>query len=168
MCNKTTNYFSGCQHYRPTFELCIRATSAGSSKGCWDTTDLGVETLTGFCSRCTKSFLPNLDIPDDDSLSRTSSNASSFSSRSSMPGVEMLEGIRRARSNMSLSSMTSESSSVTTLDHAVGDGLFDLEKEAFCVSGKGDRSSTKRVQPPNLHWRTYGGSAVSVRFKRCA
>ncbi|KAK3651500.1 hypothetical protein LTR56_005642 [Elasticomyces elasticus] len=167
MCNKTTNYFSGCQHYRPIFELCIRATSAGLSKGCWDTTDLGVETLTGFCSRCTKSFLPSLEIPNHDPLSRTSSNASSFSSGSSMPGVEMLEGIRRARSNMSLSSMTSESSSVATPDHGVGDGLFDLEKEAFRVGEKEDRSSKKVVKPPNLHWRTYGGSAASVRFKRC-
>ncbi|TKA48311.1 hypothetical protein B0A55_13089 [Friedmanniomyces simplex] len=99
--------------------------------------------------------------------------------------MEMLEGIRRARSNMSLSSMASDRSNAPTsnVDEGQGLGMGDLERMAFCLTGtapapatathtptpttsKTSATSKKPWDPANLHWRTFGGSGASVKFKR--
>lgn len=172
MCFSTTSYYTGCSHYgKPTIaEPCIRAIAANSKSGCWHVESLGVETVDGRCPRCIKD-IPLLDPQNlGDMLSRISS-ASSFSSGSSTPTMNMLEGIKRSRSNMSLSSMASDNSNRSTdaregQAHGLG---YDLEREAFWLRDSAVEEVGKKgkvLEPENLHWRTFGGSAASVTFKR--
>ena len=167
MCYTQTPYHSLCSHYgKPVIsgEPCIRAVSSPghTSRGCWDSTDLGVETVETLCAKCQKELL----------LTPTSSGTSSISSGASIPSLLLsppssgpgplltplsrtasgyFVGPKKSEGSQSVSSMSSEGSSSITDVTSVGRAKEKLLDEA-----------------PNLHWRTFGGSNASLRFKRNA
>jgi len=186
MCSKSEKYHQVCQHYgKPTAsgEPCIRATVAGT-KLCWDTIDLGVESVRSLCPKCAKESLLHAAAVTREPLSRSTSFSSDISGTSTASSCEeaMLDEIMRVRSNASLLSTTMSDGSTTS--NPSNDGreheaqsrdaaAHDLEMDAFVSAILGSQAETKDnsrpmivVSPPNLHWRTFGGSEVSVRFKR--
>ncbi|KAK0338249.1 hypothetical protein LTR91_015159 [Friedmanniomyces endolithicus] len=186
MCYTITKYHTVCHCFGKTIiagEPCIRALASSLSR-CWDTTDLGIENEASLCPRCAKciSLSPELlaDHDHNPQLSRMSSHTSVSSQGSSAPGVELLEKMKRVTSNMSLSSMASErahASPKASNGENSGRGLelCDLERMAFCLPEANTASASKFSQtgqkswnPENLHWRTFGGSEASVKFKRGA
>ncbi|KAK0945193.1 hypothetical protein LTR29_003285 [Friedmanniomyces endolithicus] len=186
MCYTITKYHTICHCFGKTIiagEPCIRALASSLSR-CWDTTDLGIENEASLCPRCAKgiSLSPELvgDHDHNPQLSRMSSHTSVSSQGSSAPGVELLEKMKRVTSNMSLSSMANER--YHTSPNPSGEGnsgqgreMGDLERMAFCLPGADTASASdssptgqKSWNPENLHWRTFGGSEASVKFKRGA
>jgi len=61
MCNLITYYHTKCQCYgTPTVdgEPCIRAQTAVGCSKCWNTIDLGVQSVCSWCPKCAKEFRP--------------------------------------------------------------------------------------------------------------
>jgi len=186
MCYTITKYHTVCHCFGKTViagEPCIRALASSLSR-CWDTNDLGIENEASLCPRCAKGILfsPELlgDHDHNPQLSRMSSHTSISSHGSSAPGVELLEQMKRVTSNMSLSSMTSERAHATP-ESSSGENsgrgleLCDLERMAFSLpeadtapASESSPTAQKSCNPENLHWRTFGGSEASVKFKRGA
>jgi len=179
MCYTITKYHTVCHCFGKTIiagEPCIRALASSLSR-CWDTTDLGIENEASLCPRCAKgmSLSPELlsDHDNHPQLSRMSSHTSVSSHASSAPGVELLEKMKRVTSNMSLSSMASEKHHASPKPRDE-DSTGDLERMAFCLPDASTAPASNSTPgrkvwtPENLHWRTFGGSEASVKFKRGA
>ncbi|KAK6381810.1 hypothetical protein LTR65_010998 [Meristemomyces frigidus] len=143
MCYTQTLYHSACAHYgRPSIqgEPCIRAsTQLGYTGGCDDTTDLGVAsvgTVSGVLTPASETSSP-FGTP------MTGSDSGYF-------GLG-IDGLKKIDSSVSLASMDSGRSPSTS-----------------SPSLRGEEAGVKALppSPPNLHWRTFGGSKVGAKFKR--
>lgn len=151
MCYTNTLYHTACGCWgRPALhgEPCIRATTQlGYTAGCDDTIDLGVETVGTMCAKCRKAEAMLPLTPPSESGALT-------------PGLENSDGyfggLKKVDSGASLASMDSERSSVST-----GSTLSSSDGIGGPVS-----VTAQTLLSPNLHWRTFGGSAASAKFKR--
>lgn len=165
MCYTTTQYHTPCQHYGTPLvhgEPCIRALTASGhrSRGCWDATDLGVESVGSLCPGCAKALLGSPTPTLSSSSSSSSLTPAESESDSEAGDYFSLQGVKKVGSETSLSSMGSSSSSIST-------STSSSSGASSSTTTTTTRSGGKSLEPPNLHWRTFGGSQVSVRFKRC-
>ncbi|KAK4539457.1 hypothetical protein LTR36_010934 [Oleoguttula mirabilis] len=160
MCYTQTLYHSACAHYgRPSIqgEPCIRAsTQLGYTGGCDDTTDLGVASVGTVCAKCRRAELGlPLTPPSSGVLTPASETSSPFGTP--MTGSDSgyfglgIDGLKKIDSSVSLASMDSGRSPSTS-----------------SPSLRGEEAGVKALppSPPNLHWRTFGGSKVGAKFKR--
>lgn len=169
MCYTTTQYHTACQHYGAPLvhgKPCIRALTASGhkSRGCWDATDLGVESVGSLCPGCAKALLGS-PSPCPSGFSSSSLLLTSGSSSEAAGDYFGLQGgLQKVGSQTSLSSMGSSAFSVnssTRSSSSFGASVSTTKTTTMT------RSGGRNLEPPNLHWRTFGGSQVSVRFKRC-
>ncbi|KAK3686274.1 hypothetical protein LTR37_019997 [Vermiconidia calcicola] len=178
MCYIFTPYHARCGCWgKSTFsgEPCIRATSQpGLTRGCWDTNDLGVETVDTMCAKCLRR-----ERADSDASTLVGSSSSPRTSASKLP-VLMLEGEplqERSDSTWSTSSSSTAVSS-TSSKHSrssVDDArriLSFLPKSipkiprsdsgvslATADTFKSITAKQNSVSPTekNLHWRAFDG-----------
>lgn len=161
MCYTTTAYHTRCQHYGTPLvhgEPCIRALTATGhkSRGCWDATDLGVESVGSLCPGCAKVLL--LGDPGSATPTPCTSGSESEDYFGIVDGG--LQGVKKVGSESSLSSMGSTSS----IDSGSSSSISTRTSPSSSTTTRS--TGGKNLQPPNLHWRTFGGSQVSIRFKR--
>lgn len=184
MCYIFTPYHARCGCWgKPTFsgEPCIRATSQpGLSRGCWDTNDLGVETVDTMCAKCLRR-----ERVDSDASTLVSSSTSpqiSAASESKLP-VLMLEGEplqpQSERSDSTWSTSSSSTAVSSTVSKSSRSSVDDARRILSCLpksipriprseSGvslatadtfKSSTAKQKSLSPTekNLHWRAFDG-----------
>jgi len=160
MCYTATKYHLRCSHYgTPAIsgERCIRAASqTGLSQGCWDTIDLGLESVGTLCHKCVKTTMltpvPEAPLIGPASLERPSLITMCSSSDKS-------GGLSSRPSSARLGSMCSDASVSTN------ESLSRMESTSN-VSASASDSLMGSGSPSSLHWRSFGASEVSIRFKR--
>ena len=149
MCNIHTLYHACCQHYgllTVSGPLCIRAASQpGHSRGCDYPTNLGIETVETLCPACVRKFnaalTPAFNTP-----------ASSLAA---------IVGMSRSASAGSGDSVTPPPSPLIR-----GEVGGSASPPFFPAAAAAAASAAGATTMPNLHWRSFGGSEASVRFKR--
>lgn len=184
MCYIFTPYYARCGCWgKSTFsgEPCIRATSQpGLTRGCWDTNDLGVETVETMCAKCLRR-----ERADSEASTLVGSSTTTLprTSASKLP-VLMLEGeplqlqSERSDSTWSASSYSTAAASKCSSKHSrssVDDArriLSFLPKSipkiprsdsgvSLATADTFKSSTTKQssVSPTekNLHWRAFDG-----------
>ncbi|GAB1734501.1 hypothetical protein NU195Hw_Modified_617t1 [Hortaea werneckii] len=172
MCYTTTQYHTRCQHYGTPLvhgEPCIRALTATGhkSRGCWDATDLGVKSVGSLCPGCAKVMLVGGTGSATPTPLTSESGSESESGDYFSTGGAGLQGVKKVGSESSLSSMGSRSPSLNASSSSSSSTSIATSTSSSSVSSMATESTGgKNLEPPNLHWRTFGGSQVSVRFKR--
>lgn len=160
MCYTATKYHLRCSHYGKTAisgERCIRAASqTGLSQGCWDTIDLGLESVDTLCPKCvnTTMLTPVPEVPLIGPASLEQPSLITMRSSSDKSG-----GLNSRPSNTRLGSVCSDASVSTN------ESLNRMESTSN-VSASTSDSSRGSGSPSSLHWRSFGGSEVSIWFKR--
>lgn len=171
MCNTITPYHAACAHYGPsTVSLyCVKAVSqVGHSRGCDETTDLGVENAVGWCPSCDK-------LGGRGSASPSPSTTSPVDGRGS-PGVDSppLPGSTATQRSNSTSSRVSRAeaagfarsllaclpASIPTVQRsASGVGLSTMDGKVDETPARLRWGLFRETAGCNQHWRAFDGRA---------
>jgi len=116
MCYTATVYHLACGHYNAVVkDACIRANSqAGLSKGCFDTVDLGIESVGSRCRTCERNDAGLTPNAGRSRLQRTTSPAQRCADFLASGRTSGERTVKKVHSNVSMVTVSSTASGGST------------------------------------------------------